>query len=293
MKALTIEEINNRKPKQSRLTAIVFPPTTRGSNGTSVRTVFARCDCGNIKELTPKAIANGYTISCGCAVMDSPVTKGRTLEQMLQDRPKRSRLTPIAFISGRRTAKGRHLMEMKCKCDCGNETILTVQRFFRGTLSCGCLKREVNREFPRKYTKTIPAIRSMYSCMIGRCYNPENKGYSNYGGRGVRVCKEWKNSYQLFLNWVIENGYKKGLQLDKDKLGDGKLYSPKTCCFLTRQENRKYQRPPKSKYRLIYKGIEMGINDISNKFGIPYPTLYKMAKFGHEIKKHKDDLRKV
>lgn len=77
---------------------------------------------------------------------------------------------------------------------------------------------------------------NIWSGMLSRCYNTKHPAYHNYGGRGVQVCSEW-HSYQNFARWADNNGYFEGAHLDKDILGNGLLYSPKTCKFVTRQEN--------------------------------------------------------
>lgn len=79
--------------------------------------------------------------------------------------------------------------------------------------------------------------------MMQRCYNKNHKSYHNYGGRGVSVCDEWHNK-KTFVEWGLANGFHTNLDLDKDKKGDGMLYSPDTCCFITRKENNSYTREP-------------------------------------------------
>lgn len=65
----------------------------------------------------------------------------------------------------------------------------------------------------------------------------------DYGGRGITVCFEWKNSYQSFLDWAILNGWKKGLQLDKDiKIQGSIIYSPDTCSWVTKIVNSRHKR---------------------------------------------------
>ena len=51
--------------------------------------------------------------------------------------------------------------------------------------------------------------------MKKRCYNKNANNYENYGGRGIKMCDEWKNNFQAFYTWAINNGYKKELSLDK------------------------------------------------------------------------------
>lgn len=108
-------------------------------------------------------------------------------------------------------------------------------------------------------------LRKAYWSMMGRCYCPKDIGYNLYGGRGVVVCEEWKGKINVFCKWAIDNGWEIGLQLDKDKKGDGLLYSPDTCSFLTQTANMLYRRNTR---RFIYNGEELTIRQISEKYGI-------------------------
>lgn len=78
--------------------------------------------------------------------------------------------------------------------------------------------------------------------MIERCTNPNVKAYKTYGGLGVTVFPAWRKDFAVFESWAFSNGWKPGLQLDKDilceKLGVfPKVYSPDTCQFVTPQVN--------------------------------------------------------
>lgn len=83
-------------------------------------------------------------------------------------------------------------------------------------------------------------------CSIkARCYNPRTKAYKDYGGRGIVMCDEWKNDYQSFELWALDNGYTKGVSIDRvNNLGN---YEPKNCRWVTsaaqannRRSNRRY-----------------------------------------------------
>lgn len=203
------------------------------------------------------------------------------LDQINLKRSPKSRLIAISFESVR--VHGKLIRKVWCKCICGKMTLLPIRSVTtNNTKSCGCLRRE----FPngKKYTHSIPKLRTCYQDMMNRCYKEECKNFPLYGIRGVIVCEEWKNSYQSFLNWSLANGWKPGLQLDKDiipnKLGiPALLYSPEMCCFVTPKENA----GTRSTTRLFnYKGKSLRMSELCELEGINKRTfeyfLYRKKK---------------
>ena len=86
----------------------------------------------------------------------------------------------------------------------------------------------------QKDGKVHPIYNIWYN-MMERCYNPKCDSHFKYGAIGVSVCIEW-HDYQIFAKWA-EIHYLPGHDLDKDIKGNGMLYSPDTCSFVTRQAN--------------------------------------------------------
>lgn len=86
-------------------------------------------------------------------------------------------------------------------------------------------------------------LKSIYSTMKQRCYNPNRLKYPRYGGRGIKICDEWLNSFDSFYNWAINNGYSSELQIDRiDNDGD---YCPENCRWVTLWENTLNRRQSK------------------------------------------------
>lgn len=111
--------------------------------------------------------------------------------------------------------------------------------------------------------------------MLERCYNPTCERYVCYGAVGVTVCDEWKNDYQKFLDWSLVNGWRSGLQIDKDIKGNGKLYSPETCTWTTDKENMKHR---KTTGRFAFNGSVLTIKEICKLKNIP-PTLIRFRVY--------------
>ena len=83
-----------------------------------------------------------------------------------------------------------------------------------------------NKDIKIYYTKTYAS----YMNMIQRCYNPKNMLYSYYGGRGIKVCDRWLESFDNFLNDMGERPAKRTL----DRINVNGNYKPSNCRWSTR-----------------------------------------------------------
>lgn len=118
-----------------------------------------------------------------------------------------------------------------CVCECGNLTEVTLSRLRTGnTKSCGCLHGE-------RHGDSFTRLNRIYRGIKTRCYNTKNKEYKYYGGRGIAVCEEWKNSYLAFKSWAMNNGYDDTLTIDRINVnGD---YIPENCHWITNKEQQR------------------------------------------------------
>lgn len=76
-----------------------------------------------------------------------------------------------------------------------------------------------------------------------RCSYPKYKWYNRYGGRGIKVCSEWKECFLTFKVWAEDNGYSDKLQIDR--VDNDKDYCPNNCRFVTSAENIQNQSTTK------------------------------------------------
>lgn len=141
------------------------------------------------------------------------------------------KLVVVECVGRRSFPGGSQYIAWKCKCDCGNEAIVSTSSLKNerhGTKSCGCLKIANNGTRTHGLSKT--KLYQKYRNMVDRCYKESAEKYSIYGARGIKVCDEWrdkKSGRNNFLTWALNNGYSDGLTLDRiDVNGD---YCPENC----------------------------------------------------------------
>ena len=136
--------------------------------------------------------------------------------------------------------EGRRLM-VEAECKCGDVRGYSYRFLLNGnTQSCGCVRKDKIREMQVTHNLSKHPLYPVYKDMIRRCYSPECISYENYGGRGITVCEEWKNDIFSFRSWAMNNGYEKGLQIDR--INNEGNYCPDNCRFVTKDENNKNTR---------------------------------------------------
>lgn len=121
-------------------------------------------------------------------------------------------------------------------CDCGNITILVCSSVKYGsTQSCGCYVKEFISSLNKKHGFRHHPLYPVWLNIKTRCNNKNSTKYKDYGGRGISICDEWKNDFVSFHNWAIDNGWERGLQIDRIN-NDGN-YEPSNCQWVTNLEN--------------------------------------------------------
>jgi hypothetical protein len=133
-----------------------------------------------------------------------------------------------------------------CLCDCGKQIVVDGGHLKSGhTKSCSCLQKQKIGDLRRTHGHSMrtPEYRA-WAAMKDRCGNPNNPAYKNYGGRGIKVCQRWIESFENFLT---DMGLRPspGLTLERIKNDDG--YEPSSCKWATRIEQANNTRRTKHK----------------------------------------------
>jgi hypothetical protein len=191
------------------------------------------------------------------------------------------RLTAVKRAS---TVKHGQQLSWVCICDCGNTCIAKGSNLRRGTTkSCGCLRRESVGERSRKimltHGGTKTRLYSIWVSMKNRCSCPNNTHFDCYGGRGIKICEEWKD-FENFRDWAISNGYDDSLTLDRTN-NDGN-YEPANCRWVTRKDQANNRRTN----RLIeFNGQSHNLKTWAEILGIHPRTLKSRLDAGWSIEK--------
>lgn len=141
-----------------------------------------------------------------------------------------SALKPI-----RKTANGTTVW--RCICDCGAQTEARVSQLRDGSKqSCGCLRRDIHSaRLSTQNGMSKHPLWPVYRNMISRCHDPKNKDYSNYGGRGIKVCRRWRDGTadKLGVECFVEDMNSRPSGASLDRRDNDKGYSKANCRWVS------------------------------------------------------------
>jgi len=182
--------------------------------------------------------------------------------------------------------KNKHGISMwLCRCECGTEKVICSMGMKAGkTTSCGCWRAKIltagrmqlqsgndGRSKTREYR--------LWANIIYRCCTQSCQQFDDYGGRGITVCKRWRESFKAFLEDMGTAPTPKHTIDRKDNDGP---YSKKNCRWATRKEQANNRRGCRM---LEYKGETKTMSAWASEFGINVHTIMSRLRMGWTVAK--------
>lgn len=185
------------------------------------------------------------------------------------------KLTVIKRAENYISPSGNKIARWLCKCDCGNEKVINSSALVRGsTKSCGCIWYKEVACGNKTHGMSESRLYECWRDMRNRCYLKTRYDYHRYGGRGIKVCEEWKNSFEEFMKWALSNGYKDDLTIDR--IDVNKDYCPENCRWVDRKTQAINRR---TSILIEYKGKKLCLKGWAELFDKPryiwYSKKYK------------------
>ena len=156
-------------------------------------------------------------------------------------------LTIIKEVEPIRLPSGQLNKAFLCRCDCGNEKVIRKLHLVRNRIkSCGCINK----------TKKGLSNHPLYKVWQAILLRANGHYDDSYRRKNIKVCNEW-NDFLVFYDWSINNGYKKGLQIDRiDSNGN---YTPLNCRYVTPKENANNRE---NTFFVFYNGKKIAFTDL-------------------------------
>lgn len=191
-------------------------------------------------------------------------------------------LVVLGYDHTHKTPSGQSKAYWRCKCDCGNEAVVSAESLKDlHTTSCGCKSsRNYIGEARKTHGESKTRLYAIWCGMLSRCDNPNRIAYKDYGARGITVCEEWRD-YTTFMDWALHNGYTDSLTLERIDV-DGN-YCPSNCKWISKAAQSDNRR---NTINITYGGKTQNLKKWADEFGIKYGTLRaRVYTFGWDFEK--------
>jgi hypothetical protein len=160
-----------------------------------------------------------------------------------------------------------------CKCECGTvRPVLRAQlirRHDKSSKSCGCLQRETVIKMNITHGMTGTTELETWKGIRARCYNPNKEQYKDYGGRGIKVCDAWRNSFSQFL---ADMGPKPHPEYTIERMNNDGDYEQGNCIWADRLHQGRNTRRIK---RYTFNGESKTSAEWGEVLGIHKELIYK------------------
>ena len=183
---------------------------------------------------------------------------------------------PFGRLTVLERAKNRNgRVYWKCKCSCGNITIVHSYNLIAGfTKSCGCLNKELTKKSNSTHGMSNTPEYHIWENMIKRCTNPNTIGWKRYGGRGIKICESWRHDFVAFYNHI---GPRPSERHSIDRIDNDRNYEPDNVRWAIKQEQNNNR---KTNHHITLKGHTLTISEWAKFININRTTIHQRLKLG-------------
>jgi len=165
-----------------------------------------------------------------------------------------------------------------CICDCGNKKSVDLSHLRRGAIiSCGCYRNELAKIRNTKHGLYKSRIYRTWLGMKTRCDNHNVESYKHYGGRGIKLCKQWL-SFEAFCKWSMAHGYRDDLTIERKNVNGN--YCPTNCTWISQSDQMSNTRRAPGVY---FNGQRRSIRQWAKHYGVHHQTVYNRLNRGWSI----------
>lgn len=220
--------------------------------------------CGVEFEVVRSQATQYATCSKACGLRYRSIRqKGRTITWADKIAAARTEDIPIGTRFQKLTILRRVKGAWECRCDCGTIKLISNVKI---TKSCGCANGT-------HHLTDSPEFDAWHH-IIQRCENPNNRGYKNYGGRGICVCPEWRESFEAFYG---DMGPRPSPNHTLERINNNGNYEPPNCRWATWSEQSRNKR---TNHFLTLNSETLTVADWSSRVGLQSATLLARIRRG-------------
>ncbi len=170
---------------------------------------------------------------------------------------------------------GGTIRQFECRCDCGSIGVQPPFNLRNGlSKSCGCWRSENSRIIATTHGDCGSPEHTVWRKMLERCFNPKDKSFPDYGGRGIVVCDEWRHDYAAFLAHV---GRRPGPLYSIDRIDNARGYEPGNVKWSVRKDQNRNKR---NTIMVTVDGVQRRFVEMCEETGVPYCTAKARRKRG-------------
>lgn len=162
----------------------------------------------------------------------------------------------------------------KCLCDCGSIVRKIIGTGKKNAHSCGCLLKENLVKRCKTHGDTKSKEYRAWRDARRRCTNPKDRQWKDWGGRGIKVCNEWLNSYETFL---ADMGRCPSPDYTLDRIDTNEDYSLTNCRWASRYTQARNKR---NNHTISFNGETRVATDWAAILGVSYGSFYHWKRKG-------------